>query len=273
MHDTQRPRTRHRAERPARRDRVRAARRGRTTSRTRPAETAGRRDSPDDGQRSPDVLEADAPPHHHREEDDGRDDVHGRRGERDAPDEPVEDGVERGVERHGTERDPGRHPVRLHGEAAVEDEHPAVEDEADRERLQALGDDHGVLGGELTALVDEADDRLREDRGEVRREPAGTRSAAGRRRAHAEGPPCRCARRAARASGTEHTATAKIPCGSMYSRNALSMAAGASSGSSSLDAKSVSTRKFTLTRPIVSVTGSMSTSTRLTAGRASRRPG
>ena len=44
------------------------------------------------------------------------------------------------------------------------------------------------------------------------------------------------------------------------------MAAGASSGSSNRDAKSVSTRKFTFTRPIVSVTGSIRTSTRLTAG-------
>ena len=81
--------------------------------------------------------------------------------------EPVEDGVERGWRRHRARSRSA--PVRLHVEAAVEDEHPAVEDEADRERLQALGDDHGVLG-ELTALVDEADDRLRED---DREEPGG----------------------------------------------------------------------------------------------------
>ena len=49
------------------------------------------------------------------------------------------------VQRDRAERDRGRHPVRLHRvEAAVEDEHPAVEDEPDRERLQALGDDRGV---------------------------------------------------------------------------------------------------------------------------------
>ena len=52
----------------------------------------------------------------------------------------------------------------------------------------------------------------------------------------------------------------------MYSRNALSIAVGASSGSRSLDAKSMSTKKLTLISPIVSVTGSMSLSTRLTAG-------
>ena len=62
------------------------------------------------------------------------------------------------------------------------------------------------------------------------------------------------------------TATAKIPCGSMYSRKALSIAVGASSGSSRRDAKIVPTRKFTLMSPIVSVTGSISTSTRRTAG-------
>ncbi len=52
----------------------------------------------------------------------------------------------------------------------------------------------------------------------------------------------------------------------MYSRNALSIAVGASSGSSSLDAKSMSTKKLTLMSPIVSVTGSISLSTRRTAG-------
>ena len=110
------------------------------------------------------MLEPDPPAHHH-EEHARRDDVHRRRRERDSPDpEPVEHGVEHGVERHRPERDPGRHPVRLHCvEAPVEDEHPAVEDETDRERLQALGDDHGVVGSELSALVDEAHDRLRED--------------------------------------------------------------------------------------------------------------
>ena len=76
----------------------------------------------------------------------------------------------------------------------------------------------------------------------------------------------RAANRASVGKSTVVTATAKIPCGSMYSRNALSIAAGASSGSSSRDANSVSTRKFTFTRPIVSVTGSIRTSTRLTAG-------
>ncbi len=52
----------------------------------------------------------------------------------------------------------------------------------------------------------------------------------------------------------------------MYSRNALSIAVGASSGSRSLDAKSMSTKKLTLMSPIVSVTGSISASTRRTAG-------
>ncbi len=76
----------------------------------------------------------------------------------------------------------------------------------------------------------------------------------------------RAARRESVGKSTVVTATANTPCGSMYSRNALSIAAGASSGSSRRDAKSVSTRKFTLTSPMVSVTGSINTSTRLTAG-------
>ena len=76
----------------------------------------------------------------------------------------------------------------------------------------------------------------------------------------------RAASRASVGKSTVVTATAKMPCGSMYRRNALSIAAGASSGSSSREANSVSTRKFTFTRPIVSVTGSIRTSTRFTAG-------
>ena len=46
----------------------------------------------------------------------------------------------------------------------------------------------------------------------------------------------------------------------------MSIAAGASSGSSRRDAKSVSTTKLTLISPMVSVTGSISTRTRRTAG-------
>ena len=58
----------------------------------------------------------------------------------------------------------GRSPVRLHRvEAAVQDQQPAVEDEPDREGLKTLGDDDGVLRGELAALVDEAHDRLGEN--------------------------------------------------------------------------------------------------------------
>ena len=115
------------------------------------------------------VLEPE-PAAHHLEQDDRGDDVHRRRGERDPPDaEAVEDGIEEGVQPHRAERDARRNPVRLNRvEAAVEDRHPSVEDEADRKRLQALGDDDGVVGRELPALVDEADDRLREnDRLEV----------------------------------------------------------------------------------------------------------
>src|SRR5262245_34872557 len=131
----------------------------------------GDRDANDDAERPLDVLESDAPAHHH-EQHGRRDDVHGRRRERDAPDaEPVEERVEEGVEADRAQRDPGRQPGRLHRvEAAVEDQEPAVEEEPDRERLQALRDDHGVLRRELAALVDELDDRLREhDRHERRR--------------------------------------------------------------------------------------------------------
>jgi hypothetical protein len=109
------------------------------------------------------VLQTDAAAHHDEQHRRG-DDVHGRGRERDSPDaEPVVDGVEQGVEGDGAERDRRRHPVRLHRiEAAVEDQHPAVEHEPDREGLEALGDDDRVLGGELATLVDELDDRLRQ---------------------------------------------------------------------------------------------------------------
>ena len=49
-------------------------------------------------------------------------------------------------------------------------------------------------------------------------------------------------------------------------RNAFSIAAGASSGSTSRDAKSMFTKMLTLISPSVSVTGSISTKKRLTAG-------
>ena len=130
------------------------------------------------------------------------------------------------------------------------------------------GDDHRVLGGELSALVDETDDRLREDDREQTRGDEQERDwrnpPSSVRRSPAASP--RAARRASIGKRTVVTATAKMPCGSMYSRKALSIAAGASSGSRSRDAKSVSTRKFTLTSPMVRVTGSISASTRRTAG-------
>ena len=79
----------------------RTRRRTRRPAATAPA-TAMRHHDPE---RAPDVLEADAATHHH-EQHGGRDDVDGRRRERDAPDaEAIEDGVERGVEGDRAERD------------------------------------------------------------------------------------------------------------------------------------------------------------------------
>ena len=54
-------------------------------------------------------------------------------------------------------------------EAARQHQHPAVEDEPERERREAACDDRHVALGERAALVDEADDRL----GEHRRDDRG----------------------------------------------------------------------------------------------------
>ena len=135
-------------------------------------EHRGCRDPHDDAEGSTDPFEADQTAHQH-EQRRGRDDVHERGGKRNAPDtQAVERGVEQRVESDRTDCDARRHPVRLHGvEAPVEDQHPAVEDEADRERHQALRDDRRVLGRELAALVDEPHDRCGEhDRHQARRD-------------------------------------------------------------------------------------------------------
>ena len=89
-----------------------------------------------------------------------------RRRERQAPDpERVERRVEDGVQAEVAERDPGRDPRRLQAEErAVEHEHEAVEDEAERERGERRGDGGRLRRREVAALVDDADDRLREHR-------------------------------------------------------------------------------------------------------------
>ena len=61
-------------------------------------------------------------------------------------------------------------------------------------------------------------------------------------------------------------ATENIPCGSMYSRNALSIAAGARFPSIRRDANNVSTTAFTLISPSPSVTGIISLKVCATAG-------
>ena len=76
----------------------------------------------------------------------------------------VEGDVENGVEDERADGDHRRQPVRLQAvEAARHHQHPAVEDEPERERREAAGDDRDVALGERAALVDEAHDRLGED--------------------------------------------------------------------------------------------------------------
>ena len=101
----------------------------------------------------------------------GADDVHERRRKRDPPDaDAVQRDVEHRVQAERADPDQRRQPVRLQPvEAAGQHQHPAVEDEAERERREAPGDDRDVGFGERPALVDEPDDRLgehgRDDRG------------------------------------------------------------------------------------------------------------
>ena len=160
-------------------------------------------DASDDRERSTDVLEADPTAHQH-EERRGAEDVHGCRRERDSPDaEAIEARVERRVETDGAQGDRRRDPVRLDRvEAAVEQQHPAVEDQPDRERLQAVGDDRRVARRELPPLVDEpARSGLRARSRRGRRGRARRRSAEGRRPARDEARLPRRGPRAAQGSG------------------------------------------------------------------------
>ena len=61
-------------------------------------------------------------------------------------------------------------------------------------------------------------------------------------------------------------ATAKTPCGSMYTRKDFWIAVGASTPFTSREAKTWSITALTLIRPRPSVTGTMSTNVRLTIG-------
>ena len=174
--------------RPARRDRVRAARRGRATSRTRPAETAPAAATRPTTPAFFDVLR----PTRRR--------IITRRTTA-ATTFTVD--VASGMPqiragrrrcrtrrwRHGTSAIPVD-AVRLHAaKLRLRMSIQPLKTRPIEKRLQALGDDHGVLGGELTALVDEADDRLRED---DREEPGGNQ-----RNAICRRPPSSTRRRAA----------------------------------------------------------------------------
>ena len=204
----------------------------------------------------------------------GRDEVHERRRERNAPDaDPVESRVQAGVDEQAPERDGRRDPGGLEAEEGpVEHEHDAVEGETEGERRQSSRDDGGLLGCELPPLVEQPGDRQGERRGDrtgreehepdlpepERHRPAKLaelahgRVAGERGRARSRSPPRRPPAAACR-SGTPRRSRP-----------------GPARGRSAWPAKKRSTTRLTLMSPRPSATGSMSTKTRSRPGRASR---
>ena len=81
--------------------------------------------------------------------------------------ELVERTVERRVQPEVAERDPGRDPWRLQAEeGAIQQQHEAVEREAERERSESRRGRRGLSRSEVSALVDDAHDRVSKHGGE-----------------------------------------------------------------------------------------------------------